>query len=175
MFGGPFNRLPFNRPADFTRTIYGGGIVNAQVEVLGSFLREMRSGGTVEVPVEVLASFIRQMMGVPVEVDITVEIQGSFTREFKLGGTPVDVYVEVLGEGYRNHFDTITFTGSFAPGEVIVIDAKMLTFTKNQQNALQDMTGDFFDLNLGGNEITYIDSQGSRNVLMRITHRDKFV
>jgi len=175
MFGGPFNRLPFNRQANFDRTIYGSGTVDISVDVIGSFLRELKQGGTVDVPVDVLGSFIRQMLGVPDAVDVVVEVQGSFIREFRAQPEPVDITVEVLGDGYRNHFDTITFTGSFAPGEVIVIDAKMLTFTKNQQNALQDMTGDFFDLNLGGNEVTYTDDQGERNVLMRITHRDKFV
>jgi len=175
MFGGPFNRLPFNRPADFTRTIYGGGTMNVDVEVLESFIRDIQSGGVVEVPIDVLGSFTRQMLGVPDAVDVVVEVQGSFIREFRAQPEPVDIIVEVLGEGYRNHFDSITFTGNFAPGEVIVIDSKMLTMTKNGQNALQDMTGDFFDLNLGGNQVTYTDDQGERNVLMRITHRDKFV
>jgi len=175
MFGGPFNRLPFNRPADFTRTIYGGGTVNIDVEVLRCFLREMRSEPTIEVPVEVLGAFVRQMVGVPDEIEVTVEVQSSFTREFQSQPEPVNITVQVLGNGYRTHTDTITFTGIFAPGDKIIIDSDRLKMTKNGQNALEEMTGDFFDLNIGNNEIRYTDDQEERSILTRVTFPDKFV
>lgn len=65
--------------------------------------------------------------------------------------------------------------GSFAPGERIVVDASKLTVTKNGQNALHMLRGDFIELNLGPNQIQYSDDVAARNVLMRVTHQDRYV
>ncbi|MFD1885572.1 phage distal tail protein [Paenibacillus wenxiniae] len=69
----------------------------------------------------------------------------------------------------------LELSGSFAPGDRIVIDASKLTVTKNGQNALYMLNGDFIELNLGPNQIQYSDDAAARNVLMRVTHRDRFI
>lgn len=65
--------------------------------------------------------------------------------------------------------------GSFAPGDRIIIDASRLIVTQNGNNALHLMNGEFFDLNLGPNSIVYSDDAAGRNMLIRITHRDRFI
>ncbi|MDQ1233356.1 hypothetical protein QE450_000854 [Paenibacillus sp. SORGH_AS306] len=65
--------------------------------------------------------------------------------------------------------------GSFAPGDRIVIDSSRLIVTQNGNNALHLMNGEFFDLNLGPNSIVYSDDAAGRNMLIRITHRDRFI
>ncbi|MEI7027161.1 hypothetical protein WBG83_15825 [Paenibacillus sp. y28] len=75
----------------------------------------------------------------------------------------------------RFHIDYIEFTGEFRPGDRIVIDSANLAVTINGVNALQSTAGDFFDLALGTNTLTYTDTASSRTVLMRVTYRDKFV
>ena len=175
MFGGSFNRLPFNRPASFSRSIYSGGTVEIVAEVFGSFKQEVRGSGVVEIITETIGSFLREMLSIPEPIDITVEVIGEFLRELNGSGQPIEIVVEVLGDGYRTHTDSITFTGVFAPGDKIIMDSDRLKMTKNGQNALEEMTGDFFDLNIGNNEIRYTDDQGNRSVLARVTFPDKFV
>ncbi|WP_020615732.1 phage distal tail protein [Paenibacillus daejeonensis] len=169
----PFNRAPFNRPSSFSTVIYGGGTVEAEVEVEGRFLREIRAGGEVEAAVEVLGSFIREVVGVPGPIEIETEVLGSFLREMKANPQPVELAVEVLGAGSRWRVDQIAISGTLAPGEKIVIDVRKLKVTKN--GVLVGYTGDFFNINPGRNEIRYTDSSPSRSVQTRVTHQDRYL
>lgn len=75
----------------------------------------------------------------------------------------------------RYRVDYIDYVARINPGDRIIIDSKNLKITHNGQNALHNMQGDFFDLNLGNNTITYTDPNTGRSVLMRITFQDRFV
>ena len=72
----------------------------------------------------------------------------------------------------QSHLELV---GEFKPGDRIVIDAAALKITRNGENALHYLSGEFFDLNLGPNEIVYTDDAAARNVLIRVTHRDQFM
>ncbi|MNV99427.1 hypothetical protein D3C71_1947830 [compost metagenome] len=50
-----------------------------------------------------------------------------------------------------------------------------MKITQNGTNALALMSGDFFDLNLGNNELTYTDPETGRDILIRISYRDKYL
>lgn len=98
-----------------------------------------------------------------------------FVREISLQAAPMSGEANLNADASRFHTDFIEFIGGFAPGEVIVIDSKNLKITKNGQNALHLMQGNFFDLNLGSNLLTWTDPEIGREVLCRITYRDRFV
>lgn len=126
------------------------------------------------------------------------QAQADFVREYALEAVPMSgkgritdaVYIrEILaqavpmhGEGRlqpadasRYHTDFIELVGNFAPGDKVIIDSKNLKITKNGQNALHEMRGNFFDLNLGNNVLTWTDPETGRDILFRITYRDRYV
>ncbi|MEK3987984.1 phage tail domain-containing protein [Paenibacillus sp. FSL R5-0636] len=73
------------------------------------------------------------------------------------------------------HVDKLAFTGGFNPGDKLVIDVKKQTITLNGVNAIHLLDGDFFELGLGLNEVTYADNEAAREILTRITHRDRYL
>ncbi|UNL94005.1 hypothetical protein CPY53_10830 [Paenibacillus polymyxa] len=125
------------------------------------------------------------------------QAQADFVREYALEAVPMSgegrmtdaVYIRDIlaqavhmhGEGRitadasRFHTDYIELIELFAPGDKVIIDSKNLKITKNGQNALHEMQGNFFDLNLGNNVLTWTDPETGRDILFRITYRDRFV
>lgn len=85
----------------------------------------------------------------------------------------IDTNMQATAAYYEQSY--LELIGSFAPGDRIVVDASKLTVTKNGQNALHMLRGDFVELNLGPNQIQYSDDAAARNVLMRVTHQDRYV
>lgn len=168
---GIFNQMPFNRT--ITVGIYG----NFEIDHTEEFAL---IGNVVVVPnfeidhnLEMFYDALRDGLGAFVLEHIgEAELKGTRDRtvRFDLHGK-----LEMLFSATRNHVEKLTFTGEFAPGDVIKIDSKLLTFTKNHQNALENMEGDFLNINQGQNLVTYTDTQTNRTVRMRITHRDKYV
>ncbi len=69
----------------------------------------------------------------------------------------------------------IVFTGTWLPGQVIVINHKELTLLIDGQNALRSMQGQFGSFALGLNELVYSDAAGSRNVLTQIIYQQNNV
>jgi hypothetical protein len=67
------------------------------------------------------------------------------------------------------------YNGTFAPNDRITINTERFTVTKNGQNALEDFDGNFVNLKAGINEVAFEDSAGSRTVLLRIEHIDRFL
>ncbi|WP_135552127.1 phage distal tail protein [Paenibacillus cymbidii] len=104
----------------------------------------------------------------------TVTLTGNLAREVTAAGV---IESSGLMEANASHFriESISFSGNFAPNDVIVIDAKKMTVTRNGVNAFQLMQGDFFNIRPGGNSIVYADGGSSRTVRIRITHRDKYL
>jgi hypothetical protein len=168
---GSFNRIAFNR--EFSVFVFGSAVLRgegnlkagANVIATGSAL--LKGEGNMK------ATFVR-------EISFTAKMTGeggmkaTFIRE-RLQQAIMHGIGTLKANGSRYHMDEIVFTGSFAPGDRIVIDSKNPTFTKNGQNALHMMDGDFFDLNLGDNNIVYTDPTTGRKILIRITYRDKFI
>lgn len=171
MFSGPFNRLPFNRSltveALFSVTFESSTEFEARLNL------EMPLSVSFEVMTEFAAEMTRE---IPFDAlfETSTEMLSEMIRE-RLFGVNFESITEFSAATKLYHIDTIEFIGSFAPGDRIIIDSKNLKLTKNGSNALHMMQGDFFDLNLGLNNLVYTDAETGRNVLIRVTHRDKFV
>lgn len=67
------------------------------------------------------------------------------------------------------------FEGDLGPGETIVIDGAYQTVTIDGVNALKDFVGEFFDLPPGTSIVEYTDLEGSRNLTVTITFKDKWL
>lgn len=166
-----FNLTPFNR--EYSTNVYGTFTMDSNLDMFASANLVISADFEVnhelsmlyEAYVEKLANFL---------IEHTNEMATNATRE-RIGSFAANSKLEMKFNAGRYHVDIIEFDGIFAPGDQIIIDSKHLTFTKNGQNSMHEMIGDFFDLSLGDNEITYTDDQTGRTVRMRITHRDKFV
>ncbi|MGM1023414.1 MAG: phage distal tail protein [Bacillota bacterium] len=98
-----------------------------------------------------------------------------YIREILVQAVPMSGEGRITAELSKFHTDYIEFTDVFRPGEVIVIDSGKFKITRNGQNVSHLYNGDFFDLNLGNNNLTWTDPETGRTVLFRITHRDKYL
>lgn len=170
-FNCAFNLAPFNRPyvmqAYFTVSIesatQAAASLNADFAVFvmcdsatefnGAATRDITATAAFTSATELLASMIRDRL-------YAAEITSS---------SEVSVSVRYT------HVDRVTFTGGFAPGDRLVIDTRNQTVTLNGVNALHLVDGDFFNLIFGPNAITYADAGANRNILTRITHRDRYL
>lgn len=167
----PFNRAPFNRTVaietffsvsidtatEFFGTLNGvfpvAVIFDTATEMTSQMIREMPFGAEIDTASELLAELIRQRL-MSVGIDTATEVSVTLTH---------------------SHVDEIRFLGEFKPGDKLVIDTRKMTVTLNGQNAIHLFDGDFFELVLGTNKLTYTDGEAARTILTRITHRDKFL
>lgn len=166
-----FNTLPFNRT--FSVDINGSFVLSASGEIHVVANITAYPSFELEGLGELVLDAIRQRFGAIV-LDSIGELEASGVRD-RIGAFNLEAIGELTVSAGRRHVDIIEFVGEFRPGDRIIIDSDRLTFTLNGQNALHLMRGDFFDLNVGRNELIYTDDQSNRTVLMRITYRDKFV
>jgi len=171
MFGGPFNLLPFNRP--LTIEALFAVTFESATELETKLNLEMPISVTFETETELSVDMTRE---IPFDAmfESATEMLAEMLRDRYFGAT-FESITEFSSSPKLYHIDSVTFVGTFAPGDRIIIDSKNLKFTKNGANALYMMQGDFFDLNLGENNLVYTDTATGRNILIRITHRDKFV
>ena len=63
----------------------------------------------------------------------------------------------------------MTYTGTLAVGESLIIDTDAMTATKGATNALQYVSG-IQDLLAGDNLLTYTDSESARTVGIKVVH-----
>lgn len=67
------------------------------------------------------------------------------------------------------------WSGSWENGETIIIDLEAKTMTIDGTNVLHQVSGEFFQLLVGENEIIYEDAESARTVAFTMTHRDRWV
>lgn len=172
MFGqGPYGTLTYNTAV--TVYVYGsfsldhaGDIsILANVRYTGKFATDISQEEFFYAMRERLASFVLEQIQ-------TESFQA--TRQ-RYGRFDLQINADHHFSASRNRIDFVEFEGEFKPGDEIVIDSKTLNMTINGANALPQMTGDFIDLALGDNVITYTDTASGRTVRLRLTHKDKFV
>lgn len=171
MFNMVFNRTPFNRPyaiETFFTVTFG-----TATDVVPRLSLDFPVAVVFDSATDIQAQLIREMP-VAAEIDTATDLLTQLVRERILAAsiesaTDFDVRVSY------SHVDEIRFLGDFKPGDKLVIDTRKMTVTLNGQNAIHLLEGDFFELVLGTNKITYSDGEGVRNLLTRITHRDKFL
>ncbi|HAQ06570.1 MAG TPA: hypothetical protein DCR24_03225 [Bacillus bacterium] len=166
-----FNRTTFNRPFSldvfFSASMHGKGEISFAPNM--EYLMSVHLDGVGTMTMDIIREifFTAQLDGIG---ELTIE---TIRERF------MSAYMNGIGEMSVNfakyHVDTVEYTGDFEPGERIVIDSKKMKFTKDGQNAIHEMLGDFFDLNPGTNELIYTDDESGRSILIRITHRDKYL
>ncbi|GIO63588.1 phage distal tail protein [Paenibacillus cineris] len=171
MFGGPFNRLPYNRP--LTLEVLFSITFESETELAAKINLDMPLSVTFDMETEFTPEMTR-VIPFSSMFETATEMLSEMTR-IRLFGVNFESITELSAASKLYHIDQIQFVGTFAPGDRIIIDSKNLKFTKNGANALHMMQGDFFDLSLGPNNLVYTDPATNRNILIRITHRDKFV
>jgi phage-related protein len=81
----------------------------------------------------------------------------------------------VYADGLLYEVKAITFTGTFPAGSKITIDMDKYTAIMDGENALSYITGDFFNLNTGENDIVYTDGSTNRTVYLTVEHRDRWL
>ena len=168
---GSFNRIAFNR--EFSVFVFGSAVLSGEGNLKAGANIIATGSASLQGEGGLKATFVREIL-FAAKMSGEGGMKATFIRE-RLHQAIMHGIGTLKANGSRYHLDEIVFTGSFAPGDRIVIDSKNLTFTKNGLNALHMMQGNFFDLNLGGNNIVYTDPATSREILIRITYRDKFV
>lgn len=171
MFGGPFNRQPFNRP--LTMFVYGRAVLSAYAGVVAKSTVEVGGRAVLSGESSLHADFTREIH-FAAQMDTDSSMSAKFVRE-RLQRAVMHGITSMQARGRRYHIDEIEFTGPFAPGDRIVIDSEKFKITRNGQNVSDLYAGDFFDLNLGENNLTWTDPATGRSILIRITHRDKFL
>lgn len=171
MFGGPFNRQPFNRPV--TMFVFGRAILSGCAELVAVSTIELAGQAILAGKGGLEADFIREIsFAAQMEADSGMSVD--FIRE-RLQSAIMHGISSLQGKASRYHVDEIEFTGQFVPGDIIVIDSEKFKITRNGENVSHLYNGDFFDLNLGTNNLTWTDPATGRTILFRITHRDKFL
>lgn len=168
----PFNRAPFNRSA--TLETYFGVTIDSSSEFIAQLNGVFPVSIIFDTTTELIAPMTREMPIVMDVIDTATEMLSNLLRQ-RILDTIIDTSTEFSVKVQHLHVDEIVINGDIAAGDRLVIDTRNLTVTLNGENALHLLNGDFFDLVLGNNKITYTDASSSRNVLMRVTHRDKFV
>lgn len=171
MFGGPFNRLPFNRPV--TMFVFGRAILSGCADLVAASTAEVGGRAVMTGESSMETGFIRELF-FSAQMDADSSMNVSFVRE-RLQKAVMHGISSLQGRGSRYHVDEIEFVGPFAPGDKIIIDSGKFKITRNGQNVSHLYNGDFFDLNLGTNNLTWTDQATGRTILFRITHRDKFL
>ncbi|HAF97552.1 phage distal tail protein [Paenibacillus lactis] len=171
MFGGPFNRLPFNRP--ITMFVFGRAVLSGCAGLVAVSAVEMNGQTIMDGESGMSSDFIREI-SFAARMDADSGMAVDFIRE-RLQTAIMHGISSLQGKASRYHVDEIEFTGPFVPGDIIVIDSEKFKITRNGENVSHLYNGDFFDLNLGTNNLTWTDPATGRTILFRITHRDKFL
>ncbi|MBY7736273.1 phage tail family protein [Paenibacillus polymyxa] len=164
--GNAFNLMAFNTPDS-----------SVSIEYILDFNLDMTAGVELSGEGRAQSDFVRSydLETVPMSGDGRIS-NADYVREILMGAVPMSGEGRLQpAEASRFHTDFIEFTDVFRPGEVIVIDSGKFKITRNGQNVSHLYNGDFFDLNLGNNNLTWTDPETGRTVLFRITHRDKFL
>ncbi|MEK5089705.1 hypothetical protein MKY98_22860 [Paenibacillus sp. FSL M8-0228] len=160
-----FNLMAFNVDEPGTITEY-----------ILEFVLDMTAAANLSGEGQAQADFVREyaLEAVPMSGEGRIT-DAVYIREILAQAVPMHGEGRITADASRFHTDYIELIGLFAPGDKVIIDSKNLKITKNGQNALHEMQGNFFDLNLGNNVLTWTDPETGRDILFRITYRDRFV
>jgi len=171
-----FNQTPFNVPAagqsvvEFAADFRGSGRVESQARVTASGVSGLRGVAHID------AKFTRTITAAPAAVRGAGRVESVYVRYLIATPAAMRGAGRTVSEPRRFRRETITFDGSFPPGSEVVIDLKRLIVTQDQVNALRRISGDLRLLRImpGNNNIRYTDTASSRQVRIRVTHKDRF-
>ncbi|KAA8782504.1 hypothetical protein EC604_01400 [Paenibacillus amylolyticus] len=182
MFGGDFNEIEFNTGGginiiDLSAHLSGGAQMYTKRdgdEYELEFSMEMSLSSEMSGEARVEADFVREYVLEALPMSGEARLQADFIRELRFS-SQMSGEARLYAEATRYHVDYIEFEDMFNPGDQIIIDTDKFKITRNGQNVSHLYDGDFFYLNLGENNLTWTDIETGRTVLMRVTHRDKFL
>lgn len=167
----PFNRSPFNR--ELTNVKYFNVDFATGLQLETSMNLNMLLSAAIEIASELQTALIREMpFTADYETGTSLDAEMIRVRTFDAHINTATAF-KALSKLY--HVDWIEFTGGFKPGDRIIIDSGKYKITRNGENVSHLYGGDFFNLNLGTNNLTWTDSTDDRSILFRITHRDRFL
>lgn len=170
-FLGAFNRAPFNRP--YVIQTFFNVTIASETDVSARLNADFAVGIVFDTVTEFNGAPTRDIPSTAVFESAT-ELLTSMIRE-RLNGANFVTSTQFSAKVRYMHVDKLAFTGGFNPGDKLVIDVKKQTITLNGVNAIHLLDGDFFELGLGLNEVTYADNEAAREILTRITHRDRYL
>lgn len=171
MFGGAFNRIAFD--GDFIPELTFGANFEGKTDFDSRMNLDMAITAMFEFVSELEATMVREQT-YNADFQFMTGFEAAMVRERSI--VALFEFKTELKAGVRyTHTDEFTFTGEFNPLERIIIDTKKMKITKNGQNVFHLHGGDFLELAFGENKITYTDSEGSRSVLTRVSHRDEYL
>ncbi|OMC94374.1 phage distal tail protein [Paenibacillus odorifer] len=170
-FLGAFNRAPFNRP--YVIQTFFNVTIASETDVSARLNADFAVGIVFDTATEFNGAPTRDIPSAAVFESAT-ELLTSMIRE-RLNGANFATSTQFSAKVRYMHVDKLAFTGGFNPGDKLVIDVKKQTITLNGVNAIHLLDGDFFELGLGLNEVTYADNEAAREILTRITHRDRYL
>jgi hypothetical protein len=164
-----FNRLPFNR--EFSVDVMLSGTLNGNGKMEGSLYLDVELAGKLAGEGILSLDILRELF-FGASLDAKSELFFDLLREifFQSG---LEGHGMLKGTIGRFHASEIVVAGPFVPGDKIVIDAAKLKVTKN--GTLVGYEGSIFELRPGTNELKYSDAASGRSILVRVTHRDRFV
>ncbi|MEK3836438.1 phage distal tail protein [Paenibacillus sp. FSL R7-0128] len=171
MFAGAFNLTPFNRLSSFEA--YFVVQIESLTEAAARLSVDAAMAVIAESATEFNTSMVREIPRAAI-IESTTEMITAMVREL-LGAVTFESSTETIAELTKTHVDLIRFNGNFSPGDRLIIDTRKQTVTLNGVNVLHLFDGDFFELAFGPNAIRYTDGEAARNILTRITHRDRYL
>lgn len=162
--GHPFNSMQFN-------TVNQGANVEHVIEFNLDMALSTHLSGEGRIQGTIVREYVLEADKMSGEGRLSADnIRGIVMEPRRMSGEG-----RINAEASKYHTDWIEFYDAFHPGDVIIIDSGKFKITRNGVNVSHLYNGDFFDLNLGTNNLTWTDRATGRTVLFRITHRDKFL
>ncbi|MMZ58218.1 hypothetical protein D1872_201880 [compost metagenome] len=142
--------------------------------LVDNFTMEMAATAHLSGEGRLTAEYIREYSLEPERMTGEGRLSAAFVREIRHSAR-LSGEGRLRAEATKFHLDFIEFTDTFKPGDQIVIDSGKFKITRNGLNVSHLYNGDFFDLNLGENKLTWTDPATGREILFRITHQDVFL
>lgn len=170
-FHAAFNRAPFNRP--YVIQAFFNVTIASMTDAAARLNADFAVGLTYESATEFNGAPTRDIPAAATFASAT-ELLTQMIRE-RLHAAGLASSTQFSANVRYMHVDALTFAGDFDPGDKLVIDVKRQTITLNGVNAIHLLDGDFFELGLGLNTVTYADNEAAREILTRITHRDRYL
>lgn len=167
----PYNHTHYNRP--YADDIFASAVLSGEGEILAHGSVDLAAAAHLSGTGLIDAEFIREInleSSMSGSGQVTATLLRDLSFEVALSGQGT-----VTAGANRYNVKFITFTGAFAPGDQIVIDMDKFKVTLNGDSVLKLVSGDFFSLAPGDNDLTYEDSEGSRTVRIRISNTDRFL
>ena len=164
---GGFNQSRFNVHAD--------AFINGKWVAVAKTFMDLTPGVTVSPSVNAIqTTFTRIRVTTP---GVFQSMANAFTtlQGLRDVGATVRIMANTLAtfDGIVLTVQQIEYTGDFSPGDVIEINTERMTVTINGTNALKFTDGEFPKLSPGENYLRYIDSEGTREVVLKVIYRER--